>query len=421
MINIIRRYLAVVSALTLIIPIGEPARGEEMDDYRLEAGDVLELSSATVPEMRSRLRVQMDGGIAIPLVGRVEAAGQTLTQVQKTLHSAFAAKVLRQRGTDGREIVYLVQPHDVVATIAELRPIYVTGDVSRPGEQTFRPGMTVRQAVVVAGGLDVGRYRATHPVVEATDLKGEHEGHSIELVKRRIAVWRLRRELGGNEPLDDVEFAKAPIDRGLVKRLLQTERNQLDARNRDYQAERDNFATLVRQADQQIAILTEQRSKEEQGREADTEELKRAQELLGKGALTTQRVTEARRAVLLSATRRLQTDAQLAQLQKQRAETASSLDRIEGQRRIRLNQELVEAEVGLTSARTRVQALGEKIQYVGLLRSSLRNTQGGGPDVHVVRRATRISTHEDFVLVPGDVIEIELKLPADRALTAALN
>ena len=401
--------------------ISSAAPGREMDEYRLEAGDVLELSSITVPEMRSRLRIQMDGGIAIPLIGRIDAVGLTLTQVQENLRSAFAAKVLRQRSADGRENVYLVQPFDVVAAIAEFRPVYVTGDVSRPGEQTFRPGMTVRQAVAVAGGLDVGRYRATHPLVEAVELKGDYEGQWIEFAKRRIAIWRLRRELGGSVALDEAELAAAPIERGLVKRLIQTERNQLEARNRDYQAERNYFVTLVRQADQQIVILTEQRSKEEEGREADTDELKRSQDLLGKGTLTTQRVTEARRAVLLSATRRLQTDAQLTQLQKQRAEAASNLDRMDGQRQMRLNQELIEAEAALASVQTRIQALGEKIQYVGLLRSGLQKGRGSGPDVHVIRHATRMSTPEDFVLLPGDVVEIELAMPMNRTPVAEIN
>lgn len=416
----IRAHLAAMTLAGTIL-LSATASSRDMDDYRLELGDLLELSSTTVPEMRSRLRVQIDGGVTIPLIGRVDAVGLTLTQLQDNLRGAFAAKLLRQRGADGRENVYLIQPYDVVISIAEFRPVYVTGDVAKPGEQTFRPGMTVRQALTVAGGLDVGRYRVSHPVIEAVELKGDYETQWVEFAKHRISIWRLRRELGGNEALDEAELAQAPIERSLVKRLTDAERNQLETRNRDFKAEQDYFLTLVRQADQQIAILTEQRSKEEQGREADVEELQRSQDLYGKGTLTTQRVTEARRAVLLSATRRLQTDAQLAQLHKQRAEAASTLDRLEGQRRMRLTKELIEAEAALAGVRSRVQALGEKIQYVGLLRSSLQNAHGTGPGVHVVRQAVRIGVSEDFVLLPGDVVEIELKTPLNRPRTAELN
>ena len=42
----------------------------------------------------------------------------------------------------------------VVATVVEYRPIYVNGDVSKPGEHPFRPQMTVRQAVALSGGYD---------------------------------------------------------------------------------------------------------------------------------------------------------------------------------------------------------------------------------------------------------------------------
>ena len=63
--------------------------------------------------------------------------------------------------------------------------------------------------------------------------------------------------------------------------------------------------------------LSEQQKKEEEGFQSDLEELQRASDLLAKGTLTGPRVTDARRAVLLSSTRKLQTSAQLLVVKKQ--------------------------------------------------------------------------------------------------------
>jgi polysaccharide export outer membrane protein len=41
----------------------------------------------------------------------------------------------------------------------EQRPVYLNGDVSRPGEQRYRLGLTVRQAIALAGGYHIMRFR----------------------------------------------------------------------------------------------------------------------------------------------------------------------------------------------------------------------------------------------------------------------
>jgi polysaccharide export outer membrane protein len=41
------------------------------------------------------------------------------------------------RANDGRESLTVIQPEEVSAAIVAYRPVYVTGDVAKPGEQTF--------------------------------------------------------------------------------------------------------------------------------------------------------------------------------------------------------------------------------------------------------------------------------------------
>ena len=43
--------------------------------YKLEVGDVLEISVARVPELQHRVPVQLDGTISFPALGTIMAAG----------------------------------------------------------------------------------------------------------------------------------------------------------------------------------------------------------------------------------------------------------------------------------------------------------------------------------------------------------
>ncbi|WP_245322823.1 polysaccharide biosynthesis/export family protein, partial [Bradyrhizobium valentinum] len=121
-------------------------------EYRVNIGDTLEVAVAGVPELRHRAVVQVDGNISLPLVGTLTVAGLPLPQVRAQIGAALVSKVYRQRTSDGREVVIVIGADEVSTIVAEYRPIYVNGDVSKPGEYPYRPAITARQLVAVAGG-----------------------------------------------------------------------------------------------------------------------------------------------------------------------------------------------------------------------------------------------------------------------------
>ena len=90
----------------------------------------------------------------------------------------------------------------------------------------------------------------------------------------------------------------------------------------------------VRQGDDEVRVLSDQQKKDEEGLQSDLEDLQKASDLFGKGSLISPRVTDARRAVLLSSTRKLQASAQLLQVKKQQEELARKLTKLDDQRRL---------------------------------------------------------------------------------------
>jgi polysaccharide export outer membrane protein len=393
-----------------------------MAEYRLDVGDVIEISVLGVPELRQRVPVQLDGSISYPLLGSFGVSGLSPSEVRAKIQAILPTKVFRQRAPDGRESVVVIEPDQVTVGVVEYRPIYVNGDVSKPGEQTYRPRMTVRQAVALSGGYDVMRFRTNNnSFLESSDFRSEYESLWTEFAKEQAHVWRLRTELGGTDNLDQTVLREAPIAPSVLLQIAHLEDEQLKSRQSEYDREKVFLQSAIKQTDTQIAVLSEQLQQEDQGVKEDTQDLQRITDLLGKGSVTVPRLTDARRALLLSSTRKLQTTAQLMLQRRQRHDTARQLERLDDQRKVALLHELQDAGVKINQIRARLQGVAEKIQYTGLVRSQLVRGSGGKPEIAVVRSGStgreRFIAEEDTELQPGDVVEVALRA-GDAAVPA---
>jgi polysaccharide export outer membrane protein len=391
-------------------------------EYRVDVGDVIEISVARVPELQRRVTVQLDGSILFPLLGTLAVAGLSAPDVQTRVQTTLATKIFQQRTSGGRDNEIVIDPDEVTATIVEYRPIYVNGDVSRPSEHPYRPLMTVRQAVALSGGYDVMRFRMSNPFLESADLRSEYESLWMEFAKEQARMWRIRTELGDEAKPELDTLPDVPLPRPTIAEIVRLESAQLKIRQTDHQRQKSFLEAAVKQESEQVSVLSEQQQKEELGMQADAEELQRAVDLFAKGNLPIPRVTDARRAVLLSSTRKLQTVTQLLQLKRQQSELSRQLERLDDQRQIDLLRELQDAGLRLNEIRAKLQGVGEKLQYTALVRSQLVRGGGNKPEITVIRKSERGREHlvadEEFELFPGDVVDVALQW-VDRTATSA--
>ena len=143
--------------------------------------------------------------------------------------------------------------------------------------------------------------------------------------------------------------------------------------------------------------------------------------LFGSGSLPSPRVTESRRALLLSSTRRLQTSVELMRLQRQRDDFVRQIERTANQRTITLLRELKESNVRLADLRVRMQALSQKLQPVAGGGALPMGTNDLRAEVTIVRKAgqqwDKFAASEDFDVQPGDVIDVALRPSATASAT----
>ena len=396
-----------------LVAVGLTISVQAKAEYRVNVGDVLEVAVAGVPELRQRAPVQVDGNISLPLVGMLPVAGLPLPEIRAKIGAALTSKVFRQRTVDGREVVVVIDADQVTATVAEYRPVYVNGDVSKPGEYVYRPASTARQLIAMAGGYDIMHIRMNNPYLESADLRSEYGSLWTELAKEQARMWRIKVELGEGTQINPATLTDVPIARSAISEIVNAESEYLKTKQNDYQQEKEFLQRSVRQGDEEVRVLSEQQQKDEEGLQSDVEDLRKASDLFAKGSLISPRVTDARRAVLLSATRKLQTYAQLLQVKKLQDESARRLVKLDDQRRLDLLRELQDTSLKLNQIREKLQSVGEKLQYTAMVRSQLVRGAGSRPDIAIIRNngkgSERIIASEDTELQPGDTIEVTLR------------
>ena len=131
--------------------------------YGLGPGDQVRIITFGEETLTGEFRVNDAGNIALPLVGTLHAAGLTSTE----LESAVAGALRRAN---------LVRHPSVAVEVIAYRPIYVLGEVNKPGQYAYQPGMTVVTAVAVAGGFTyraVEGYAAIVRSIEGKAIEGK--------------------------------------------------------------------------------------------------------------------------------------------------------------------------------------------------------------------------------------------------------
>jgi polysaccharide export outer membrane protein len=118
-----------------------PAAFHEAIDkpYVLDAGDRIRVTVFEQETLTNTYSVGQSGYIAFPLVGSIPARGYTVQQLEGQI-----AGRLREG--------YLRDP-DVTVEVDRYRPIFVMGEVGAAGQYSYVPGMTVQNAIAIAGGF----------------------------------------------------------------------------------------------------------------------------------------------------------------------------------------------------------------------------------------------------------------------------
>jgi len=271
-------------------------------EYLISPGDSLEISIVSLPELRQRAQVNLEGQVTYPLIGSLHVAGYSLADIQSKIKNELTNKSVRSRTPDGSERVVYIYPEEVSVTVAEYRPVYVNGDVSKPGEIPYRPSMTVRQAVALAGGLDVLKFRARDPNLEEFDLRSERSLLRMEHTRQQVMIARLSAELKGDKRLETAEEADTAHQFSDIEKA-QTE--QLVLALRDHDQEIKSLGRSLQQMQAQANTLERLQEQMTQGYQQQAAEVTRLRASFERGLASVARISEEQRALAFASERLL--------------------------------------------------------------------------------------------------------------------
>jgi protein involved in polysaccharide export with SLBB domain len=141
------------------------------ETYRLGSGDRLKITVFGENELTGEYAVNPSGVIDFPLIGEVNARGLSLRDFERDLTKRLKSG-------------YLKDPK-ISIEVLNFRPFFITGEVRSSGQYPYKAGLTVPEAVAIAGGYT---YRA-HTRTIVIRRFGQEAEQDIPLQGGRILVY----------------------------------------------------------------------------------------------------------------------------------------------------------------------------------------------------------------------------------------
>jgi polysaccharide export outer membrane protein len=193
---LLRAPLAVVLAAALAAGCTRRSAVQTMPTAEVQAlattlgpGDVIEVRIYREPELSGIYQVGSEGDVVFPLCQRVVVAGLTANVASDRFRTCLAAGFIRDP-----QVTVVVKEYNS-------KKVFVFGEVQKPGTFTFQDGMSVVQAVTLAGGFT--RTAAQNSTSVTRRVKGQE-------VKVRVNVQDIALGKAPNFTLEPGDIVFVP-------------------------------------------------------------------------------------------------------------------------------------------------------------------------------------------------------------------
>lgn len=157
-----------MSAVTVSAQETAGASASTRLEYRLGPGDKVRVIVFGHEDLSGEFQIDGAGIVALPLIGGVRVGGKTLNVAE----SAIVA---------GLKPDYLKNPR-VSLQVLNYRPFYIIGEVNKPGSYPYVNGITVLEAVAIAGGFTYRAKENKMKLTRATDPARKKQDATPETV-----------------------------------------------------------------------------------------------------------------------------------------------------------------------------------------------------------------------------------------------
>jgi hypothetical protein len=190
--------------------------------------------------MDGEYTVSDKGMVSLPLIGDIPAAGHDVQELARTISAR-----LEERSGGAEKPLAAVE-------IVQFRPFFIVGDVEKPGEYPYKPGLTVLQAIGIAGGY----YR--RPGGDVATARGEIDSQSAKLRRLMAREARFAAAVANAAEISFPAELTRNADEPRVAELLDSERAALATERAIAANEQRSLETIRSLYTNEIATLQAQ-------------------------------------------------------------------------------------------------------------------------------------------------------------------
>lgn len=336
------------------------------------------------------------GTVSVPVLGSI-AVGD----LDDDGLAAEIANRLKQK-------IGLVEAPAATVEILEYPPVYVVGDVSRPGDYKFSPGLTVLQVLAMSGGA----FRAPlalEGASEVTRLAGALKELDDSITRSNAKIARLEAEMAGANTVDlstqadkSDPFAAAIYNQEQV--IFQARTNSIDRKAKSLVELRDLL-------NEEIHVLDQKTASTDLNIKSIQQQVDATATLVAKGAVVATRQAEVERALRSFQDDRLDITTAIMRARQSISQTTRDLQALYDERKTEVASDLQSERATLVQLKVKRETSQK------LVLSSLSSIGGAmHPDGKaaltfvIVRKddgsVVEISASEATVLLPGDVVKV---------------
>jgi len=241
------RILPCLLAALLWVNIAPPAAAGD-GAYHVGPGDTLMIKVYGQETLTGQFRVGPDGSIGYPLLGDVDVGGQTTGEIAKRI---------------GAELEEHVPSGNAVSvSIQEYAPVFVLGEVEKPGPYPYRPGMIALELLAVGGGLKKPTLTLENNRLQIISTEQDYIDSQLQRFSLQVRRARLKAEM---DRAEDFSFVLPPHDTiqdtDALNRIVEGEKNlftvrkaSLESQDQALQAQRVSYEQEIATLEQAIKL-----------------------------------------------------------------------------------------------------------------------------------------------------------------------
>lgn len=235
------RLLPGLLAALLWMEVASPAVAGD-GAYHIGPGDTLKITVYGQETLTGQFRVGPDGGIGYPMLGQVDVAGLTPGEIAKRI---------------GVELEKHVPSGNAISvSIEEYAPVFVLGEVEKPGPYPYRPGMIALELLAVGGGLKKPTLALDNSRIQLITTEQDYADSQLQRFALQVRRARLEAEMNGAADFSFVLPTHDGIqDINAMSRIVEGEKNLFSVRKATLESQDQALQAQRTGYEQEIATL----------------------------------------------------------------------------------------------------------------------------------------------------------------------